>query len=125
MIHFLTSPWLYLGGFVITVAIVLLCQDRIKLWTASARRTIANTFLPFSVIASELRRMNDLKELELTERLNPVTGKIDGVTIIKENPSKHDTEVFFGEEPEPKGVAAMRKNLTDIWERDAADEEEE
>lgn len=125
MLTFLNSPWLYLGGFVTTVAIVLLCQDRIKLWISGTRKNIANTFLPFSVIASELRRMNDLKELELTERLNPVTGKIDGVTIIKEHPNKNDTEVFFGEEPEPKGVAAMRKNLTDIWERDAADEDEE
>jgi len=123
-LRFLNSPWPYLGLFAASIAIVAYSQDRIKLWLAGARRTIANTFLPFSVIASELRRMNDLKELELTERLNPVTGKIDGVTIIKENPSRHDTEVFFGEEENPHGVAAMRKSFADMLVREAVEDEE-
>ncbi len=125
MIHLLNSPWLYLGGFILTVLIVVFSQDKIRFWITRARRAVANTVLPFSVIASELRRMNDLKILELGARLNPKTGEPDPIIPITETPGRNDTEVLWGVEADPKGVAAMRASLAAQWEREAGDDEDE
>ncbi len=125
MLKFLNSPWLYLGGFILTVLIVFLCQDRIKFWITSARRSVANTVLPFAVIAEQLRRLADLKELELSARLNPKTGEAEPIIPITEAPGRNDTEILWGVEADPKGVAAMRASLAAQWEREAGDDEED
>ncbi len=125
MIRFLNSPWLYLGLFVVSVAIVFLCQDRIRFWITSARRSVANTVLPFAVIAEQLRIANDLKVLELGARLNPKTGEAEPIIPITEVPGRNDTEILWGVEPDPKGVAAMRASLAAQWEREAGDDEDE
>lgn len=79
---------------------------------------------PFATIARELRRMNDLKTLEMSERINPKTGDREPIIPITELPGKNDTEVFFGEEPEAHGTAKLRKNLTKLWEAETVDDDE-
>lgn len=116
----LNSPWVWLGGFVGSVAIVALLDWQMNLSAVVSDRLkrigrgIGNTFMPFRVIAAELRRMNDLKELELSERINPHTGLKEPVVPITEVPGHSDTEVFWGVEPKADGVEAMRRN----WQRD-------
>ncbi len=69
--------------------------------------------------------MNNLKELELSERINPKTGEKDPVIPVTEV-AGNDTEVFWGVEPEARGIAAIRGKLQRQWEDQiAADEKEE
>lgn len=88
------------------------------------RRWLADLATPFSVIAHELRRMNDLKELELAERLNPKTGDISPVVPRNEVPGNSDTEVFFGTESDAHGIQAMREKLARQWANEIEDEED-
>lgn len=83
-----------------------------------------DTFTPFQVIAHEMRRMNDLKELELEERLNPKTGEVSPVIVRSESPGKNDTEVFFGSEEPQHGVKSMREALTRQWVNEADEDDE-
>ncbi len=119
MTIWLNSPWLWFGGFAAIVALVVILEWRMNISAVMADRMkrtargIGNTFTPFRVIASELRRMNDLKELELSERLNPHTGLKEPIVPITEVPGNSDTEVFWGVEPKADGVEAMRQK----WQR--------
>lgn len=88
---------------------------RISTWMTGFRKAAANTVTPFAVIASELRRMNDLREIEMGERLNPKTGDKDPIFIIKEVPKPDDTQVFWGEDEEPTGIAGLRARLAKTW----------
>ncbi len=88
---------------------------RIATWMTGFRKAVANTVTPFAVIAAELRRMNDLKETEMGERLNPKTGEKDPIFIIKEVPKPDDTQVFWGEDEEPTGIAGLRARLARKW----------
>ncbi len=124
LVTILNSPWLWFGGFAACIALVWYSHGRIGFWITDARKAIANVFMPFAVIASELRRMNDLKTLELASRLNPKTGDPDPIIPITENPGRNDTEVLWGVEENPKGLAAMRASLVAQWEREAGDDEE-
>lgn len=90
------------------------------------RLFFSDLITPFATIARELRRMNELKTLELSERLNPRTGEASPVIVLTENPSGNDTEITFAsDDPPEKGTAAMRRKLAELWDNDAVEDEEE
>lgn len=91
---------------------------------ASALRFFTDLVTPFATIARELRRMNDLKTLELSERLNPKTGEPSPVIPLTEHPSKSDTEVFFPDEPEGRGPRAQASALARLWQNEVENEED-
>lgn len=76
-------------------------------------RWLSDLFTPFAVIASELRIIRTLYELELMEREKPIIR-------ITEAPSDKDTEVTYADD------APTKKSVADRM-RDAlmGDEEEE
>lgn len=123
--HALSSPWLWFGLLAVGVMLcfwrrvmdgpVARFRLRISTWMTGFRKAAANTVTPFAVIASELRRMNDLREIEMGERLNPKTGDKDPIFIIKEVPKPDDTQVFWGEDEEPTGIAGLRARLAKTW----------
>lgn len=116
-----TSEWLKLGtAFAVGILCVWAVRRTMPMTMLRTRRALGNLFTPFSVIASELQRMNDLKTLELAERLNPKTGELSPVIPITEEPSKHDTEVFFGVGDE--GKMSLKERLVAQFEREAEDE---
>lgn len=62
------------------------------------RRLVARfsaLFLPFASIARELQVMNELKELELENRINPKTGEAAPIYRITEAPGRKDTEITY------------------------------
>lgn len=111
----------------ITIAIVVMAVLSLAFLIYSRRSGIKNFFLdfatPFATMSREMRRMNDLKELELTERLNPKTGEPAPVFIITEQPSRHDTEITYGVGDEEK--LSLRERMVAALERDAIDEGED
>ena len=130
MLHWFNSPWLWLGLLATPLALLGIrhLRDpwvRFRLRMTEWRKAAANLFTPFSVIAAELRRMNDLKEQEMAERLNPKTGEKDPIYVIKELPSPDDTSVFWGSDDEPKGIAGLRAKLAKKWDELGGGEEEE
>jgi hypothetical protein len=81
----------------------------------------ADLVTPFATIARELRRANDLKVLELSERINPFNGQPSPIIPITEEPSKSDTEVTFGVGDENK--MTLRERMVDAFNREALDDE--
>ena len=73
------------------------------------------------LIARELRRANDLKVLELSERINPFNGQPSPIIPITEEPSKSDTEVTFGVGDENK--MTLRERMVAEFDRAALDDE--
>jgi hypothetical protein len=117
----LNSPWLWFG---ILIVGTLLCfyrrlmegpVMRFRLYLVELRKLVANVFTPFAVIAAELRRANDLKVLEMEQRLNPKTGESSPVYIITETPRADDTSVFWGDGAEQKGILGIRERLARHW----------
>lgn len=90
-------------------------------WTA-VRLLILDVITPFATMARELRRANELKELEMSERLNPSTGLPAPIIPITEKPGKHDTEVIFGVGDNEKQT--LKDRLVAEFERDALEDEE-
>lgn len=101
-------------------------MNRIRRWLTSIRNFITDFIVPFATIAAELRKMNQLKELELAERLNPKTGQTDPVILRTEEPGRHDTEVTYGtdDSPGPRGLEARRREFAAAWDREAVDDDE-
>lgn len=86
---------------------------------------IANLLMPFAVIAAEMRRMNDLKELELSERINPFNGQHEPIVPVTEVPSRKDTEVFWGVEPQAHGKQALLDEFEHSIMAEIEDEDDE
>jgi hypothetical protein len=77
-------------------------------------------FLPFSEIAVQLKRLADLKELELKERVIQRDSIASPVILITEEPKKGDTTVSYGgEEDKPK--SKLRQLMDGIVEPDEDD----
>ncbi len=126
----LSPRWLPLGPCALVLAAIAFLQWRYSLAAIVRDRVrrfleaIANLVAPFAVMAREMRRMNDLAELALAERLNPKTGERDPVIAITEIPGRNDTEVFWEVEPQAHGKAAMNQALQREWEGQIEAEEE-
>ena len=90
-------------------------MNHLRRMATSIRTFFTDLITPFATIARELRRMNDLKELELASRINPKTGEPDPVIPVTEYPGRGDTEVFFGEEKDAHGIQKMRDDLARVW----------
>lgn len=124
-----SSPWLWLGGFVGIICAIAFLQWRYNMSAIVAGRLrrlkhlLLDTIFPFARIAAELRRMNNLKELELSERINPKTGDKDPIIPVTEIPSARDTEIFWGVEPDAHGKARLTQTLQHQWESEIEDEE--
>lgn len=125
MIYIAEHP-VVVASCVIIVCIVIALLATFKLVPApmkSIRNWLSDLATPFSSIAKELRRANDLKELELAERLNPLTGEPSPVIPITEKPGKHDTEVTFGSEDESK--MTLRERMVAAFNREALEEQDD
>jgi len=72
-------------------------------------QSIKDTLAPFSSIASELRVLRELYELDLVNRPTPIVR-------ITEKPSRNDTEVSYMDEPQKKKSA--KDKLLEDWEND-------
>jgi hypothetical protein len=68
-------------------------------------RSVVELFAPFTAIAQELRTLRELYELDLASRNPPIIR-------VTEAPSKGDTTVLYGEEPEEKGKL---REMLDAW----------
>lgn len=73
---------------------------------------LKSVFIPFSVIATELRIIRELYELELQSRNPPIIR-------VTESPSRSDTEVTFGSEMKEK--SKLRKLMDGDIEEDEDD----
>lgn len=80
-------------------------------------KRLRDLLIPFASIAWELRLMNELKELELNERLHPVTGDPSPIIRRTEKPRKSDTEISYMGVPE-KPKSAFQKLREDLEEDD-------
>ena len=101
-------------------------RTRLRRWLAAIRNALTDFVVPFATIAAELRKMNQLKELELAERLNPKTGDPDPVILRTEEPGRHDTEITYGigDEAIPRGKEARNRDLAAAWDRENVDDDE-
>lgn len=70
--------------------------------------------VPFSQIALQLKRIADMYELDLASCNPPVI-------VQTEKPSKHDTQVTYGEEDE--GKLSLRERLVRQLEEEAEDDD--
>lgn len=85
-------------------------------------RFVSDIVTPFATIARELRRANELKELEMAERINPFNGKVEPIIVLTEAPGRNDTEIFFGIEEE--GKTTLKDRLVAQLTREALDDGE-
>lgn len=75
---------------------------------------ILDYLAPFQAIAKELKTIRELYELELASRERPVIR-------VTEEPSKHDTEVFYGDED--IGPKSKLRRLMETWSSEAENDE--
>jgi hypothetical protein len=83
-----------------------------------ALQRLSELFLPFASIAQELRVMNELKELELANRIDPRTGQLAPIYRVTETPGRKDTEVTFMGDEESNRERSVQEVLANALEGD-------
>ncbi len=89
-------------------------------------KRLREIFTPFAVIAQQLTRLADLKELELRERMVHKDSVEAPIIRITEEPQKGDTTVSYENEDKPKSrLHKMMEGIVNPDEDDDSDPLEE